>query len=361
MEAQPTDRRILHCDMDCFYAAVHMRDQPELQGKPVVIGGSPESRGVVAAASYEVRAFGVRSAMPAARARRLCPEAIFLRPDFPRYRKESEEIFAIFREFTDLVQPVSIDEAYLDVSDRWLEHGSATALAQELRRRIRSRRGLTVSVGVGPNRLIAKIASDYDKPDGLTAIHPRRVRKFLDPLPARRLPGVGPVTESKLSALGLVTVADVRRQSEAELVLLLGKFGRALFRYSRGEDDRPVRVDRERKSLSSETTFAEDLATPTHIEAEIERLATGVAGSLDKRELSAGTITIKVRYSDFQTITRSRTLAVPSSDPEVLCLTVRELLARTQAGQRPVRLLGVGCSNLIKHPVEQLRLFAISS
>lgn len=351
-------RRILHCDMDCFYAAVHMRDDPELRGKPVIIGGSPDSRGVVAAASYEVRAFGVHSAMPASRARRLCPDAVFLRPDFVRYRRESEKIFAIFREFTELVQPVSIDEAYLDVSEQWREFGSATSLAKGLRERIRATTGLTVSVGVGPNRLVAKIASDFDKPDGLTVVGPRHVRRFLDPLPARKLPGVGPVTDRKLAQLGLETVAQIRAQGEGELERVLGKFGRALFRYSRGQDDRPVRVHRERKSLSSETTFARDLEDIDRIEAEIGRLAVGVARSLEKKELSAGTVTIKVRYANFQTVTRSRTLAVPTSEPELLCETARQLLQRTEAGKRPVRLLGVGCSNFITQPVEQLKLFS---
>lgn len=358
MAAGLLDRRILHCDMDCFYAAVHMRDDPELRGQPVVIGGSPEGRGVVAAASYEVRAFGVRSAMPAARARRLCPAAVFLRPDFPRYRQESQEIFEIFRQFTDVVQPVSIDEAYLDVSDVWRGWGSATALAEELRARVLERRGLTVSVGVGPNRLVAKIASDHDKPDGLTVISPRRVQRFLDPLPIRKLPGVGPVTEKKLVGHGFETIADLRRESPVRLESLLGGYGAALHGYCRGIDERPVRVERERKSLSSENTFARDLASVDDMRAEIDRLAEGVAASLGKRELSAGTISVKVRYSDFQTVTRSLTLSVPTSEAEVVRATAKVLLGRTEAGRRPVRLLGVGCSNLSTASIEQLRLFA---
>lgn len=354
------DRRILHCDMDCFYAAIHMRDDPELRGRPVVIGGPAEGRGVVAAASYEARAFGVHSAMPAARARRLCPQAVFLRPDFERYRKESQEIFAIFRDFTAVVQPVSIDEAYLDVSEVWRAYGSATALAQALRTRVLAERDLTVSVGVGPNRLIAKIASDHDKPDGLTVISPRRVRRFLDPLPARKLPGVGPVTAKKLAHEGLETVADLRRESLDRLEDLLGSFGAALYRYCRGIDDRPVRVERVRKSLSSENTFARDLTTVEEMRVEIERLAQGVAASLAKRELSAGTVTIKVRYSDFETVTRSQTLSTATSEAEVVRSAARLLLDRTEAGERAVRLLGVGCSNLTNTAVEQLRLFAVT-
>lgn len=357
LETSPVDRRVLHCDMDCFYAAVHMRDDPELEGKPVVIGGNPESRGVVAAASYEARAFGIRSAMPAARARRLCPSALFLKPDFPRYRRESQEIFEIFRDFSDLVQSVSIDEAYLDVSDRWRAYGSATVLAQRLRSRILEERNLTVSVGVGPNRLVAKIASDHDKPDGLTVVSPGRVQRFLDPMPVRALPGVGPVTETKLESLGFETVVELRRVPRDELEARLGKLGSVLYRYCRGLDDRPVRVDRERKSLSSETTFSEDLRSLDEILSVIDRLAEGVSRALAKKELSAGTVTVKVRYSDFTTVTRSLTLPVPSAEPAVLLRTSRALVERTEAGKRPVRLLGVGCSNFIPGLSEQLRLF----
>jgi len=344
--------------MDCFYAAVHMRDDPELRGRPVVIGGSPEGRGVVAAASYEARAFGIRSAIPAARARRMCPTAVFLRPDFSRYRRESQEIFSIFRQFTEVVQPVSIDEAYLDVSDVWRGYGSATALAEALRSRVFGERGLTVSVGVGPNRLVAKIASDHDKPDGLTVISPRRVQRFLDPLPTRKLPGVGPVTEKKLAGKGFETISDLRQESRPRLEGLLGSYGAALYRYCRGIDERPVRVERERKSLSSENTFARDLTSVDEMRAEVDRLAQGVAASLGKRELSAGTVTIKVRYSDFKTVTRSLTLLAPTSEAEVLCATAQVLLDKTDAGRRPVRLLGVGCSNLSTVSIEQLRLFS---
>ncbi|NND01702.1 MAG: DNA polymerase IV [Acidimicrobiia bacterium] len=343
--------------MDCFYAAVHMRDEPELRGRPVVIGGPAEGRGVVAAASYEARAFGIRSAMPAARAKRLCPDAVFLRPDFNRYRSESQKIFSVFRQFTEVVQPVSIDEAYLDVSDVWRDWGSATALAKSLRSRVLDERNLTVSVGVGPNRLIAKIASDCDKPDGLTVVAPRRVQQFLDPMSARKLPGVGPVTEKKLAQKGFETIADLRRESLATLESLLGSYGRALHRYCRGIDERPVRVERERKSLSSENTFARDLISVEEARAEVDRLAESVAASLAKRELSAGTVTVKVRYSDFKTITRSQTLSLPTSDAGILRATARLLLNRTEAGRRPVRLLGVGCSNLGTISIEQLRLF----
>ena len=343
--------------MDCFYAAVHMRDDPSLAGLPVVIGGRPEGRGVIAAASYEARVFGVRSAMPSARAVRLCPQLVFIRPDFARYRSESHEVFEIFRRFTPRVQAVSIDEAFLDVSEHLEPHGSATAVAEAVRAAVRSERGLTVSVGVGPNRLVAKIASDFRKPDGLTVVPPRKVAGFLAPLSVRSLPGVGPATEKRLEALGLRTVADVRRLTAEELESKLGKYGRTLANYCRGVDERPVRTHRVRKSLSSERTYAEDLADLDDILAELDKQAAGVAGGLAKRNLSACTVTIKVRYPDFTTVTRSQTLPAPTRDKTVITGCARELLGRTQAGSRPVRLLGVGASNLLAGRVEQLSLF----
>src|SRR5689334_11926192 len=257
-EPKPS-RRVLHCDMDCFYAAVHMRDDPSLRGKPVIIGGRPESRGVVAAASYEVRRYGVHSAMPSSQALRLCPHAVFIPPDFRRYSKESEKIFAIYREITPLVQSVSIDEAYLDVSQHLGEAGSATAVAREIRKRVKEERGLTVSVGVGPNKLIAKIASDFQKPDGLTVVRPEKVQAFLDPLPVRRLHGVGPATERVLHEMKVATVADLRGVPVEALVDRFGKHGRMLYEFSRGIDDRPVETHQERKSVGSENTYPEDL------------------------------------------------------------------------------------------------------
>jgi DNA polymerase-4 len=344
--------------MDCFYAAVHQRDDPSLRGKPVVIGGSPQSRGVVAAASYEVRAFGVRSAMPCARAKRLCPDAIFIPPDFSRYRAESTEVFAIFREFTQLVQVVSIDEAYLDVTDALEPWGSATAVAVEIRRRVLAERGLTVSVGVGPSRLVAKIASDADKPDGLTIVKPGRVQAFLDPLPVRALPGVGPATEQRLEAAGWNTVAQLRRLPAGELERRFGSHGRRLEQFAHGIDERPVRTHRERKSLSSERTFDRDLEDLSRVHAEIDRLAESVARGLEKRDISARTVTLKVRYEDFTTVTRSQTLPTPTADTGMLRRVARSLAARTEAGRRAVRLLGVGGSNLVSGPAEQLDLFS---
>ena len=351
-------RRILHCDMDCFYAAVHMRDDPSLRGRPVVIGGSPEGRGVVAAASYEARAYGIRSATPAARAVRLCPQVVFIKPEFPRYRSESRLVFAIFREFTDIVQPVSIDEAFLDVSDRLDRWGSATEVARAIRRRVREDRGLTVSIGVAPNRLVAKIASDRDKPDGLTVVPPARVQAFLDPLPVRSLPGVGPATEKRLRRLGLETIADLRAVPLDRLEKSFGRHGGTLYRYSRGRDERPVRIHRRRKSLSAERTYAADLTTVAEMDAELDRLAERVARGLAKQGFGARTVVVKVRYGDFTTLTRSHTLVAPVADAPQIAATARWLLRRTEAGRRPVRLLGVGGANLVHGRVAQLALFA---
>jgi DNA polymerase-4 len=353
-------RRVLHCDMDCFYAAVHMRDDPSLRGKPVVIGGRPESRGVVAAASYEVRRFGVHSAMPSSRAKRLCPDAIFIPPDFRRYSKESEKIFAIYREITPLVQAVSIDEAYLDVTDHLGEAGSATAVAKEIRRRVREERGLTVSVGVGPNRLVAKIASDFDKPDGLTVVRPARVQAFLDPLPVRRLHGVGPATERALLEMKVQTIADLRALPVEELTDRFGKHGRLLHEFSRGIDERPVETHQERKSLGTENTYAEDLTNLAAMEAEVDRMAQEVADSLGRSGLAGCTVTLKVRYEDFITVTRSRTFAVPVYDRVTIALCARDLLRRTEAPRRPVRLIGVTASNLVRERISQLPLFELS-
>lgn len=351
-------RRILHCDMDCFYAAVHMRDDPSLAGRPVIIGGDPNGRGVVAAASYEARKFGVHSAMPSSRAHRLCPQGVFLRPSFALYRTESEHIFAIYREITPLVQTVSLDEAYLDVTDRLEGWGTATAIAKEIRRRVREERRLTVSVGVAPNRLVAKIASDFHKPDGLTVVPPDRVLDFLAPLPVRRLHGVGPATERALAEMGITTVAELRERSLETLVARFGRWGGDLYRHARGEDDRAVETGRSRKSLGQERTFQRDLVGLEAMDAELERLAGMVVAALDKRGLAPRTVTVKVRYADFTTVTRSRTLLQPVVAVAEMAALARELLRQSSAATRPVRLLGVTTSGFDPPRAEpQLSLF----
>ncbi len=350
-------RRILHCDMDCFYAAVHTRDDPSLEGKPVVVGGDPSGRGVVAAANYEARKYGIHSAMPAAQARRLCPETIFLRPDFSRYREESQQIFDIYREYTPIIQPLSLDEAFLDVSDHLGELGSATAVAEDIRRRVREERGLTVSIGVAANKLVAKIASDFRKPDGLTVVRPHEVEAFLAPLPVRRLYGIGPAAERSLHEMGITTVAELRELSIDRLMSRFGTWGRVLWERVRGIDDRPVHTSRERKSLSTERTFAENVKDAKEIDRILERMADEVARGLEKRRLAATTITVKARYPDFTTPTRSHTLLVPTADAATIAATARELVRKTDAAKRSVRLLGVGASNLVPGELGQMALF----
>ena len=350
-------RRILHCDMDAFYAAIHIRDDPSLEGKPVVVGGDPAGRGVVAAANYESRKYGIHSAMPAAQARRLCPETIFLRPDFRRYRDESKHIFDIYRDYTPIIQPLSLDEAFLDVSQHLGQFDSATALADDIRRRVREERQLTVSIGVAANKLVAKIASDFRKPDGLTVVRPHEVKAFLAPLPVRRLYGVGPAAERSLHEMGITTIGELRRLSIDRLMARFGTWGRVLYERVRGIDERPVHTQRGRKSLSTERTFAENVNDIEEIDRILGTMAEEVAAGLQKRQLAASTITIKVRYPDFTTPTRSLTLPVPTSDAATIAASARELVRRTDAAKRSVRLLGVGASKLVPGELGQMALF----
>jgi DNA polymerase-4 len=343
--------------MDCFYAAVHTRDDPRLRGQPVVVGGNPEGRGVVAAASYEARQFGIHSAMPAAQALRLCPHAVFLRPDFRRYRTESHAIFGIYHEFTPLVEPMSLDEAYLDVTQHLGAFGSATAIAQEIRRRVHDQRGLTVSVGVAPNKLVAKIASDFDKPDGLTVVPPAEVDRFLAPLPVRALHGVGPATERTLTALGANSIAELRELSLDLLLARFGSWGRVLWERARGIDERRVQVHHDRKSLSTEHTFSSNVGDVDTMDRVLNDMAREVSEGLRRRRLAAGTVTVKVRYPDFTTLTRSVTLPVPVSDASTIAGCAHQLLRRTEAARQSVRLLGVGASGLVPGWLEQPTLF----
>jgi DNA polymerase-4 len=340
-------RRIVHIDMDAFYASVEQRDDPRLRGRPVAVGGRPESRGVVAAASYEARAFGVRSAMPTARALRLCPELVLVPPDFARYRAVSQQVFAILRECTPLVEPLALDEAYLDVTDNLWGEPLGMNVARRLKARIRGATGLTASAGVAPNKFLAKIASGWRKPDGLTVIAPGRVEAFLHRLPVEALWGVGPVTAAKLRRLGIERLVDVRGADPALLRSALGSQAEPLRRLAWGEDSRPVTPDRPSKSASCETTYPQDLREPREMRAEIERLARRVAAWLEHRRLLARTVTIKVRYADFRTVTRSHTAAQPGRDPADIAARAVALLARTEAGEKPVRLLGAGVHGLV--------------
>ncbi len=339
-------RRIIHVDMDAFYASVEQRDDLALRGKPVAVGGRPGSRGVVAASSYEARAFGVRSAMPMARALRLCPDLVIVPPDFPRYRAASQQILEIFRSCTPLVEPLSLDEAYLDVSvNRWNEP-LATSVAKRLKQRIREELGLTASAGVAPNKFLAKIASGWRKPDGLTVISPDRVEAFLQQLPVDALWGVGPVTAGKLRKIGIQRLVEVRTADPELLRRAVGSLAGILKRLALGDDPRPVVPDRPHKSSSSENTYNDDLLALDAIRAEIERMARQTAAWLARKELLARTVTIKVRYADFTTVTRSHTAAAPTRDPGEIVARALTLLERTEAGRRPIRLLGAGVHGL---------------
>jgi DNA polymerase-4 len=334
--------------MDAFYTSVEKRDDPALRGKPVAVGGPAESRGVVAAASYEARVFGVRSAMPMARAVRLCPDLVVVRPDFARYRAVSQQVMAILRSCTPLVEPLSLDEAYLDVTDNLWGEPLATNVAKTLKARIRAELDLTASAGVAPNKFLAKIASAWKKPDGLTVIPPERIEEFLRGLPVEALWGVGPVTAKKLRAIGIERLLDVRAAEDERLRRAVGSLAVWLKGLSRGEDPRPVEPDRPWKSLSGETTYEKDLVDLEEIRAQIERLAHQTAASLKRRNLHARTVTIKVRYADFSTVTRSHTASAPTRDPAEIAARALALLDRTDAARRPVRLLGVGAHGLLE-------------
>jgi DNA polymerase-4 len=340
-----TVRRILHVDMDAFYASVEQRDRPELRGQPVAVGGRPSSRGVVAAASYEARAFGVRSAMPMSRAVRLCPSLVIVPPDFGRYKAASNAVFAIFREVTPLVEPLSLDEAYLDVTENAWGEPLGTAVARRLKACIREHTGLTASAGVAPNKFLAKIASGWKKPDGLTVISPDRVEPFLQKLPVDALWGVGPVTAGKLRARGIERLVDVRSVEVAALRETVGSLAEWLKQLANGIDTRPVVPNREVKSSGSENTYAEDVVDLEMIRNEIAGMAAHAAAWLNRRQLLARTVTIKVRYDDFTTITRSHTAPATSDGQDLTARAVR-LLEKTEAGARPVRLLGVSVHNL---------------
>jgi len=334
--------------MDAFYASVEQRDDPALRGKPVAVGGRPDQRGVVAAASYEARTFGVRSAMPMARAVRLCPALVIVHPDFERYRQVSRQVMELLRACTPLVEPLSLDEAYLDVTENNWNEPLATNVAKRLKREILETTRLTASAGVAPNKFLAKIASGYRKPDGLTVISPERVESFLQDLPVEALWGVGPVTARKLRAAGIQKLVQVRAVDLEQLRATVGSLADWLLQLSRGDDPRPVVPDRASKSSSTENTYAEDLVELEAIRAELDRMARENAGWLSRRRLEARTVTIKVRYADFTTVTRSHTLSRPTSDADVIASWAKDLVERTDAGKRPVRLLGVRVQGLVE-------------
>ncbi|MGK2858961.1 MAG: DNA polymerase IV [Thermoanaerobaculia bacterium] len=343
-EASPPTRKILHVDMDAFYASVEQRDDPLLRGRPVIVAWEGP-RSVVCAASYEARRFGVRSAIPALRARKLCPEGVFVKPNFEKYRTVSTQVGEIFRRHTSLVEFLSLDEAYLDVTVELTGIPTATETAKAIRGEIRDETGLTASAGVAPNKFLAKIASDWKKPDGLFVIRPSQVDAFLVPLPVGKIPGVGPATESVLTEMGIATIGDVRTRSEEELVRRLGAFGHRLRELAQGIDNSPVIAEHETKSVSIENTFARDL-TLEEIASELHTAVPRFWERLDRKGLAGRTVTVKLRAADFRTATRRTTLAVPPASAEELFAVARELLDRFEFGEGTrYRLVGVGLSN----------------
>ena len=350
-------RTIIHADLDAFYASVEQLDNPELRGKPVAVGGSAEGRGVVAAASYEARKFGVRSAMPMSRAQRLCPNLVRVSPRFDRYGAISKQVMSIFRSVTPLVEPLSLDEAFLDVTGRHEEHGGAPGLARYLKREVKSETGLTVSIGLGTNKTVAKIASDKDKPDGLCIVAPGTEAQFLAPLPVRALWGIGPKSEKALAAAGFKLVGDIARSERERFEGLFGSRGGELWEMANGQDDRPVIVDHERKSVGAETTFPRDLPDGEELRSELGRIVRHVVERLGS--LRARTVAVKLRYSDFRTITRQVSRAEPTSDYDELLADCVALLDKTAEEGDEFRLLGVSCSNLVDGDGarEQLPLF----
>jgi DNA polymerase IV len=348
-------RAILHIDMDAFYASVEEQDRPELKGKPLIVGGT-SGRGVVAAANYAVRRFGVHSAMPMREALRRCPEAICVHPRMARYKEVSEQVFAIFHEFTPLVEGLSLDEAFLDVTSSQQLLGSAESIGGEIRRRIRAQTGLTASVGIAPNKLLAKIASDLNKPDGMCRIGADNVRDVLDGLPIEKLFGVGPKTLPAVHAAGIRSFGDLRKAGDEALWRAFGKHGKSMLTRASGLDDRPVVPNREEKSISAEETYATDIRGAAELTVQLLRLADRAATRLRAQELAAGTVSVKIRRGDFATFTRQRALAPPTQDTGIVSAIARALLEQWLAAQpnAAVRLLGVGVSDLQMLPQRDL-------
>ena len=340
-------RFILHVDMDAFYASVEVREQPGLAGRPVIVGGSPRGRGVVSAANYEARRFGIHSAMPTARAMRLCPHAVCLPGRMSLYASVSHQIREIFNRYSPLVEPLSLDEAFLDVTDSQRLFGSAAEIANAIKQAISNELSLVASVGIAPNKFIAKIASDLDKPDGFVEVMPGEVQAFLDPLPVSRIWGVGKATGKELDRLGITTIAQLRQQSEAVLQDRFGKFGNHLWRLANGMDDRPVVSDSEAKSISNETTFDSDISNRDTLRAWLMELTEQVCWRLRQQDLFGRTVQIKLRFADFSTITRSHTLPEATQQTKQVWQAVMALFDKAmQSESRRLRLVGVGVSGL---------------
>ncbi len=347
MENTPvqTLRKIIHIDMDAFYASVEQRDNADYRGKAIVVGGPPQGRGVVATASYEARKFGIRSAMSSKRAQQLCPDAIFVKPRFPAYKEASQKIREIFARYTDLIEPLSLDEAYLDVTNDKLNIGSAMEIAKQIKHAIKEELQLTASAGVSVNKFVAKIASDMNKPDGLKFIGPSAIETFMEKLPVEKFFGVGKVTAQKMKSMGLHTGEDLKRLSEDELVKSFGKVGRFYFQIVRGIDNREVQPHRETKSMAAEDTFAYDLTEIAEMETELDKIAQTVSNRLQNYQLKGRTITLKIKYSNFKQITRNQSLTAGVNDLETISAVAKRLLAATNPEDAEIRLLGISLSN----------------
>jgi DNA polymerase IV len=345
-------RKIIHVDMDAFFASVEQRDNSELRGKPVAVGGS-SGRGVVAAASYEAREFGVRSAMPSVTAKRKCPDLIFCKSRFDVYREVSEQIRAIFHHYTPHVEPLSLDEAYLDVTEDRYGLGSATAIAQAIRRQIRETTRLTASAGVSYNKFLAKLASDQNKPDGLCVIRPGQGAAFVQSLPIRRFHGVGPKGAEKMARLGIETGADLAEKDRDWLAANFGSFGDYLYRAARGIDLRPVRANRIRKSIGGERTFSEDISAESELRDTLERIIDIVWGRIEARQAKGRTVTLKLKYNDFQIATRSRSQPQPVADKAQFGQIARAILDDELPLPMPIRLMGLTLSNLDREGREE--------
>ncbi len=350
------NRIIAHVDMDAFFAAVEQRDRPELRGRPVIVGGTPEGRGVVSAASYEARKYGVHSAMPAAQAVRLCPDGVFLPVDFRKYSAASDQVMAILGRSSDRIEQISVDEAFLDLTDRAEGFPAAERIAKRIKRAIRSEVRLTASIGIGPNKFLAKLASDHRKPDGLVMIRPHEAEAFLAPLQVQKLWGVGPKTAARLEAVGLKTIGEVAAAPIDELRQVLGAWADVARELARGIDERPVEPAREAKSISAEQTFPTDLQSVGEMRRALAALAEEVAARLQSAGAEAQTVAIKVRFPDFRTITRQTKLSQPTEQPAILRRCAHELLDGVDREGQGVRLLGVRASGL-EHGPGQLSLF----
>ncbi|MCM5527987.1 DNA polymerase IV [Parasegetibacter sp. NRK P23] len=341
-----TVRKIIHIDMDAYYASIEQRDFPEYRGKPIAVGGSPDGRGgVVATASYEARKFGVKSAMPSKMALQLCPQLVFVKPRFDVYKSVSQHIRSIFHRYTDLVEPLSLDEAYLDVTEDKLGVGSAITIAEAIRKAIWEELGLTASAGVSVNKFVAKVASDLNKPNGMSFIGPSKIEAFMEGLKVEKFFGVGKVTAARMNKMGIFTGADLKKMEEQALLKSFGKAGAFYYRIVRGIDDRPVQPHRETKSVGAEDTFPYDLTLPEEMYDELGRIARIVKDRLMKHGLKGRTLTLKIKYGDFTQITRSRSLPFALTELETIRETAIRLLQAITPGEKGIRLLGISVSN----------------